>query len=113
MDKCSNCLNKEKCKESNPKRMSTYGKKGDPNSLPEITSAFLVLTQACNLKCKYCFVVQKPRSMTFQTAVDAADYLAANAEERGETPSINFFGGEPLLKWKDVIVPLTYYIRHK
>ena len=29
-------------------------------TLPPITSAFLVLTQACNLKCKYCFVVQKP-----------------------------------------------------
>lgn len=93
--------------------MPTYGKVGDKNSLPKITSVFLVLTQACNLKCKYCFVVQKPKFMTLQTAMDATDFIARNAAERNETPSINFFGGEPLLKWDDVIVPLTLYIREK
>lgn len=110
---CSRCQNKEKCKDGNLGRTSIYGKAGDKNSLPKITSAFLVVTQACNLKCKYCFVVQKPRSMKYETAQDAADFLAKNAFERNETPGINFFGGEPLLKWHDIIVPLTLYIREK
>ena len=30
---------------------------------------------------------------------------------RSTIPSINYFGGEPLLRWDDIIVPLTKYIR--
>lgn len=78
---------------------------------PDITSAFLNLTNACNLACRYCFVEQRPEYMTLQTAKDAADFLAANAGE--SVPSINFFGGEPLLMWDVLIVPLTEYIRGK
>lgn len=49
--------------------------------------------------------------MTLRTAKDAADFLAGNAQN-GEG-SINFFGGEPLLCWGSVIVPLTKYVREK
>lgn len=80
-------------------------------ALPKITSAFLNLTNACCLACKYCFVHQSPEHMTLQVAKDAADFLAANAKAQGETPSINFFGGEPMLRYERVIVPLTLYIR--
>lgn len=76
---------------------------------PDITSAFLNVTNACNLACRYCFVEQRQEYMTLQTAIDAADFLAANAGE--SVPSINFFGGEPLLMWDTLIVPLTEYIR--
>lgn len=108
---CEGCLNKEKCCQVKQKPVSTFGRAGDINSLPEITSAFLILTQTCNLKCKYCFVVQKPRSMSFKVAKDAANFLEKNAEKRNERPSITYFGGEPLLKWDEIIVPLTLYIR--
>lgn len=91
--------------------MADYGLVGDINSLPKITSAFLVLTQSCNLDCKYCFVVQKPRHMTYKIAKDAVDFLIKNAREINQKPSITFFGGEPLLKWDEIIVPLTIYIR--
>lgn len=80
-------------------------------ALPKITSAFLNLTNACCLACQYCFVHQSPEHMTLQVAKDAADFLAANAKAQGETPSINFFGGEPMLRYEQVIVPLTLYIR--
>lgn len=79
--------------------------------LPKIVGGFLNLTQKCNLKCKYCFVVQQPLEMTYQVAKDAADFFAKNAKKTGKTPSITYFGGEPLLKWYDIIVPLTKYIR--
>jgi radical SAM protein with 4Fe4S-binding SPASM domain len=91
---------------------NSYGKKGVPDSLPLITNAFLVLTQRCNLSCKYCFVEQKNYDMTYQIAKDAADFLATNAGDR-EVPSIYYFGGEPLLRWSEIIVPLSMYIRGK
>ena len=80
--------------------------------MKKISSAFLNLTNACNLACQYCFVEQHPDFMTLETAKYAADWLASNAEN-GDKPSINFFGGEPLLQWDKIIVPLTEYIRGK
>lgn len=79
--------------------------------LPKISSAFLNVTNSCNLACRYCFVEQAPERMELQTAKDAADFLAANAGQ--DTPSINFFGGEPLLMWDELIRPLTDYVREK
>lgn len=81
--------------------------------LPKISSAFLVVTQQCNLACKYCFVVQKNKKMSYKVAQDSADFIYKNAKEQKQRPSINFFGGEPLLRWDDIIVPLTKYIRGK
>lgn len=101
------CINKEKCGEV----CSTANKNN--KELPKIVGGFLNITQKCNLKCKYCFVVQQPIEMTYQVAQDSADFYANNAKESNDTPSINFFGGEPLLRWDDIIVPLTSYIREK
>lgn len=78
--------------------------------LPLITRAFFNITNACNLSCRYCFVKQSPEYMSYQTAKDAADFLIRNAEQSGTTPAITFFGGEPLLGWDTVIMPLTEYI---
>lgn len=83
------------------------------DKLPLITSVFLNLTNACNLKCRYCFVAQSPSYMSFDVAKDAADFVARNAKIQGDTPSINFFGGEPTLCWDSIIRPLTEYIRAK
>lgn len=49
--------------------------------------------------------------MSYQVAQDAADFLATNAKTQNGSPSINFFGGEPLLLWDEIVVPLTLYIR--
>lgn len=81
--------------------------------LQKISSAMLILTHACNLECRYCFVQQEPCHMTLDTAMDAAKFLIKNAEESGTTPSINFFGGEPMLMWDSIIVPLTEWIRNE
>lgn len=81
------------------------------SQLPFITSVFMNVTEACNMACPYCFVKQNPNVITLQTAKDTADFLIRNAQVQGDTPSINFFGGEPLLCWDSIIVPLTHYIR--
>ena len=83
----------------------------EERQLPLISSAFLNVTQKCNLACKYCFVCQQPKEIDYKTAQDAAKFLARNALESGTRPSINFFGGEPMLRYKDIIKPLTEWIR--
>lgn len=77
--------------------------------LPKITSAFLNVTDDCNLRCKYCFVDKRKNYVNLKTAKDAVDFLAGNAKEAGTSPSLNFFGGEPMLIWDDIIVPLVLY----
>ena len=51
--------------------------------------------------------------MTYETAKAAAEFLIKNTEETNITPSINFFGGEPMLMWDSIIVPLTNWIRNE
>ena len=79
--------------------------------LPKITSAMLVVTHACNLRCRYCFVQKEPSHMTLETAKNAARFLIDNAHAAGAgTPEINFFGGEPMLMYDSVIKPLVEWV---
>lgn len=81
--------------------------------MQKISNAMLILTHACPLKCVYCFVHQDPSRMTLETAMDSVKFLISNAEETGQVPGINFFGGEPMVMWDDIIVPLTNWIRQE
>ena len=83
------------------------------SDLPLVTSAFLNVTNACNACCVYCFANHSPEYLDYSVAQDAADFLIKNAEAQGDIPSINFFGGEPMLCWDSIIVPLTKYVREK
>lgn len=76
-----------------------------------ISSVFLHVTNACNSRCVYCFEHSRPDMMTYSVAKDITDWVIQNAEDSGYVPSINFFGGEPLLCWDSIIVPLTKLIR--
>lgn len=78
-----------------------------------ITSVFLHVTNACNARCRYCFEKARPDFMPYSVAKDTADWLIRNAEGHKYIPSINFFGGEPMLCWDSIIVPLTKYIREE
>jgi radical SAM protein with 4Fe4S-binding SPASM domain len=51
--------------------------------------------------------------MTFDLAMEATKWLIKQAEANGKTPSINYFGGEPLLKYDQIIYPLTKWIREE
>ena len=60
-----------------------------------------VLTQDCQLACKYCYLVGKnsKNKMKFSTARDAVDYLISNPELfPQESIVFDFIGGEPLLE---------------
>lgn len=79
--------------------------------LPKISGGFINVTQRCNLACKYCFVKQQPMEMDYKTAKDAVDFYARNALDNLTTPTATFFGGEPMLRYDDIIKPLVEYIR--
>lgn len=54
----------------------------------------LVLTHACNLRCRYCHEIKDERKMTQEIALRA---LRTYADARPESPLIKLFGGEPTL----------------
>ena len=77
--------------------------------LPRITSVFLILTHQCNLKCKYCFVSQDKSTMSLEMACKGIDFAVHNLRGEKEKAKITFFGGEPLIRWDEVIVPAVLY----
>lgn len=77
-------------------------------------NACLNVTNACPLACKYCFVNQNPECMSLEIAQDSVKYLYNNLKRKRELlgnenfkGTINFFGGEPMLMYDEIIVPLV------
>lgn len=83
------------------------------------TNILLNVTDACNLKCRYCFVEQHPHYMNFSTAKAAVDWVVSNYYWKLEKNiikenkhiTIYFFGGEPTLQWDVIIYPLCKYCK--
>lgn len=63
----------------------------------------MLVSQQCNMGCKYCFAGQgeygQKGKMTEDTALRAVDYFLERSEEKKQRMHINFFGGEPLLNF--------------
>lgn len=86
-----------------------YTEEKNKNSpLPRITSLFLGLTEDCTMKCIYCFVHQNPSKMSFKTALDGVMWVSRQTTGNF---TINLFGGEPMMRWDDIIVPLVTVAR--
>ncbi len=68
-----------------------------------VTTLLLVVTDSCNLCCKYCFEnlgrFSKSRAMDLHKMIEAVDYFLAL--DTGEK-SVFFYGGEPLIRWKNI-----------
>ncbi len=64
----------------------------------EVRNLMLYLTNNCNLNCPYCFVNKDKRDMDFEVAKNSVDFLIDQAK-KSKNLSLNFFGGEPLLKF--------------
>jgi len=72
-----------------------------------LTGMYLVLTNECNLRCKYCsagygkFGIGDARgNMTTETAKKSVDFLLAHMDKNNKRPVITFVGGEPLLNFE-------------
>jgi len=69
---------------------------------PRINLMYMVLTDECNFQCKYCFVEQlipnNHKNMYMNTNIaEMAINLFAQLSNGTKSPSIIFYGGEPLL----------------
>jgi len=70
----------------------------------------LCLTHDCNLRCSYCYGgCKQKRDMSAETARRAVDLALARVSQRLH---LVFFGGEPLLRWQD-LVAFTGYARER
>lgn len=68
----------------------------------------LHITDACNLRCKYCYVHKSPRRMSLETAYAAVDMAMKSNDSTG----LVFFGGEPLLE-KELIYKTVEYSKKR
>jgi uncharacterized protein len=73
---------------------------------PPLTQMEMILTEACNLSCAYCFEKDmiKHKKMSAKTARSAVDLLFDYSQKETDL-SITHFGGEPLLNF-----PMVQYI---
>ena len=86
--------------------------KAGNGTLPPVTSMYYILTEDCNLACKYCYLNKNPHRMTLDVAMDATRWLIDQCEKAGTVPNTNFFGGEPTIMWDEIIVPVTEWVRN-
>lgn len=77
---------------------------------------YLILTEDCNLRCKYCYEDAGrccDNYMSFETAKKAADFLIDNVAKYGSRNiHFTFFGGEPLLNL-NVMTDIRRYVVDK
>jgi uncharacterized protein len=80
---------------------------------PQPVMATLFLTNACNLRCAYCYASagEAPtQHMSFDVAKHGIDFIVNNAIKRGE-PAVQLAyhgGGEPTVNWKVMTESLAY-----
>lgn len=81
--------------------------------LPPLSELELMLTNRCNLACRYCFErqIDRSREMRFETAARAVDLLVTYSAV-GAKLSVVLFGGEPLLAFP-LIRELIPYARQR
>ena len=66
-------------------------------------SLTFVVTEDCNLRCKYCYVTHKSKGkvLNLETAKKFIDYLLTSPDiHQSDSAVLDFIGGEPLLEAK-------------
>lgn len=72
-----------------------------------------VITDECNLRCKYCYEKDKQsKYMTIETAKKAADYFIDIWQNRYDEVVFDFIGGEPFVM-PDLLEELLTYIEER
>lgn len=79
------------------------------NNIMQPSSASILVTEDCNLRCKYCFEHHNKNYMNAKTAKDALLFLAKGAVANGQDRfHAMIFGGEPLLNIDVVEIIFKY-----
>ncbi len=89
------------------------GRMPEPFNNGDYQDITLSITEDCNLRCKYCYMVHKSefKVMSFDTAKKIVDFVLAQ-EVKKENVVWNFIGGEPTIEM-DLIDKITDYIKIK
>jgi uncharacterized protein len=67
---------------------------------PQTLTAWLHVTDACNLRCPYCYVRKRGREMDIATGRAAVEAVVRSAEAHGfRAVKLKYTGGEPTLRW--------------
>ena len=75
-----------------------------------IRSAALFVTEDCNLRRRYCYVVKKPRRLSLDVGRETLDFMLAAPPDVKQV-AIYFFGGEPLLEFGTIQALTEYGVR--
>jgi len=70
---------------------------------PMIQNIALNLTRRCNLRCRWCYNLDKPVSSEALSPREIEKVLRASRRLLGEHPSLTILGGEPLLRAGDLL----------
>lgn len=86
------------------------------SSEPNLEAYWLMLTNQCSLRCRYCFTTDFPRNQhmkkeVIRSTVELA-ILHGLRDSRGRSRKLVFFGGEPLLQM-DLIRWAVYYAEER
>lgn len=77
--------------------LNKYPKLYEEKLIP-MTAASILVTEDCNLRCKYCFEKHKQNKMSIEVADRTVDFLFQNAGRAGQrSVGMTMFGGEPLM----------------
>lgn len=128
-DFCKNNLNEKKIyvdnfsciRVSHFKRMAIYANGGNMTdqeyeniiNSTSLFNAVINVTDNCNLRCPYCFTEHNTRVIDIGTMKTAIMFILKKYDESGKRsaryPSFNFFGGEPMLHFEDIIKPTVIW----
>lgn len=81
------------------------------NKISKINKLQLFLTEDCNLRCEYCYIKKRKSDLSFEDAKKAVDRWLETYQE-GYSHVIDFFGGEPFLKF-DLLEKIVHYANAK
>lgn len=74
----------------------------------KIMAIHLIITDLCNMGCKYCFYDKMNRKISLENALATVDWLLSPQVSGNMDVSITFFGGEPTL-FEDLIMRIVRY----
>lgn len=76
---------------------------------PSALTAWLHITDRCNLRCAYCYLPHKRQDMSLATGQAAIDATIRSARQHGyHTIKLKYAGGEPLIRFETVLALHTY-----
>lgn len=80
----------------------------------DLTYTHLIInpTINCNFRCWYCYEKHLPSKMSEETIIKIKRFIDKSCEQ-SKRLIISFFGGEPLIYYKDVMIPIIQYAKER